>query len=412
MIQLSLKKQIDIPLILFEFGILWLCFTSFHLSFSLSKVIPLLISGSASVLLILPLSITRPDEFKFNKNNLIFVIVYLLICIYQISFAGQTTIYSIALFSTKFILGSIIIISSHSLKLKLLNTITFTLGVVLAISLFGWLLFLSNVPLPHYTTYDGKFYVHTNYYLFLLNGYPGRQLIPRFTSMFLEPGHLASTCALLLFINRYNLKRWENALMLIALLLSFSLAGYGLLIAGYGMHLITNSKRRVLHLTIFFLFVIAIVGITISASNTKNPVYTFIISRLEYDNSTGEIAGDNRYSSRFETHYSLFIESKDKFFGLGKLPEEDRWWINSAGWKRLLVTQGILGTVLIFLFYFIYFLNNRSLPGFELLALFIVSNMIRDHVLREYWLFMYIIAIQVLNPNALLYKKKLIESKT
>lgn len=400
-----LNKKIDIPFITFEIGILWFCFTSFHLSFSLSKVIPLFASSFVCLLLTLPLLISRPNLFIVSRSKFILIILLLIIYVYQIAFALPLNLIFIVSFTIKFFLGVIIIVAAPKIQIKLIDAFTRTLGIILAISLFGWLLYLIGVPLPHYTTYDGKFYVHTQFYLFQLNGYPGEQLIPRFTSMFLEPGHLAGTCLFLLFINRFNLKRWENVLMIIGILLSFSLAGYGLLLASYGFYLITYSQHKILYATIFSILIIITTVLLINVLSSENPVYKMILSRLEYDESSGDISGNNRYSTSFETHYSIFIKSNDKYLGVGKTPEEERWWINSAGWKRLIVTQGIIGTLLIFVFYLSLYIKNRSIPGLELLFLFILSNMIRDHVIREYWLYIYILSLPILKETYNNYKK-------
>ena len=78
---------------------------------------------------------------------------------------------------------------------------------IVAIGLFGWILYLFNVSLPHYIDLSDPYYVHTIYYLFNLNGLPEFQIVPRFSGSFLEPGHLGTMCVFLLYINRFNLRK-------------------------------------------------------------------------------------------------------------------------------------------------------------------------------------------------------------
>ena len=55
----------------------------------------------------------------------------------------------------------------------------------------------------------------------------------RFCGIFLEPGYLAALCSFLLFVDKYDLKKKENKILVLAVMVSLSLAGYIFLAVGY-----------------------------------------------------------------------------------------------------------------------------------------------------------------------------------
>lgn len=395
---------------LFAFSILLLMFQSFNLLFM--DYIPIIITYFMIFLGVSLYAFVNRKMFVFNKENFLIAVLFFIIIVYQLFFTLQLENRLLILIKgVSFFCSILIIVSIDSLKIKLLQCITRAIGIILAISLFGWVLYLLKIPMPHYTTYDGWFYTHTNYYLFRVGGSPYEAAFPRFCSMFLEPGHVATTCVFLLFANKFNMRKWELQLMLISILASFSLAGYVLLIIAGVAHTILFSKHKYLFLFVIISFLLGItILITTNINKENNVVYQLIISRLEYDESNDNIAGYNRYTKYFEANFNQYLKSSNKYTGLGKTPEDQQWWRNSSGWKRLLVTQGIIGTTLIAFLYVFLFKQHYSKVSLYMLIIVVIANLIRDHCMREIWLYIYIFALPALQitPQKQLQQKQLI----
>ena len=99
---------------------------------------------------------------------------------------------------------------------------------------------LPGIPMFHPASEESIFY---NQILNLkVIGWTGEET-SRFQSIFLEPGYMASLLSFLLYAVKYNFKRWENVVILVAIIVSFSLAGYIITFTGYTIYLLTNLLR-------------------------------------------------------------------------------------------------------------------------------------------------------------------------
>lgn len=392
---MATRSILGASFVFFEIGVLVFVFMSMNMSLTwpLARISITLFTFITTCFF---LFVQKRGVFKVTTSGINLCMFLGILCLYQLSFCVQFNLDSISRYICTFLVGSVIIVSTLKIKIKLLEIFSKSLGILLSVSLVGWVLFLSGVPLPHYTTYDGVFYTHTNYYFFLSDGYT-EELVPRFMGMFQEPGHLGTTCVFLLFVNRFNLKRWDCMIMFISILFSLSLAAYGLLIGGMILHMLIYSRHKIIYTTLLVTVLAGSAIFAISVDRGDNVVNQMIVSRLEITDD-GDIAGNNRYAEFFRYRYSRFIESKDRYFGIGNMYENlaRRWWNNSAGWRRLLVTNGIVGTVLVLLFYIFVLRKNYSRAGLALFILYVVANMIRDHVMKEYWLYIYLMAIPIL----------------
>lgn len=150
--------------------------------------------------------------------------------LYEILIISQSALLPLFVVFTTLICSIFLILLDNGTRVRLLYYVTLLTQVIVGISLVGWILFLLNIPLPHYYSDTDTYYTHTVYYLFLLNGVPELQLMPRFAGLFLEPGHLGTICCFLLYVENFNFKKLGNIVLLLGVLFSFSLAAYGLLL--------------------------------------------------------------------------------------------------------------------------------------------------------------------------------------
>lgn len=387
----------------FAIAALFVMFDSFHLQFV--RNIPALVIPLLGALIMGGYMLMHPLQFVKDESKRNLVIVFAIICVYQFLFCTERNATTIMLYIFTFLTGMTVIRLNDEYKIKLLEYISVSLGLILLFSIPGWIMYLLHIPMPHHTEYDGVFYTHTFYPTFTLNGYPYQNPISRFTSVFQEPGHLATTCVFLLFLNRFNLRKWYNVLFLVSDLMSLSLAGYGLLLLALGFYILIFSKYKKTAIVILVMLMALVTFLSLKINSGDNVIYEKIVSRLEYSEDKG-IAGNNRYSSNFESKYKKFVKSSDVYFGVGNLPRNKKWWHNSAGWKRAVVTNGVIGLILVCLFYYMNVRKYRHPACVAFFILWLVSNSIRDHVLKEYWLYLFICAMPLLSSYVPVRKRK------
>lgn len=301
------------------------------------------------------------------------------------------------------LMGSYILISCP-LRDKLYTYRVFMWSVVgiVSVALVAWILYLLGVPLPYYNDYSDNFYKYQIYYVFNINlsNYDFNMILPRFAGPFLEPGHLATIAIFMLFINRFDLRRIENIVLLLAVLFSLSLAGYGLLV---GAVLITlfNNRKFIAMLSIGVAFVL--IGIASQYfNNGDNPVYQLVVSRLELNENGDDIVGNNRSTGFFDLTYQKYLKTDKVWTGMGKRAfgkdskGSGNVTLGTAGYQRYFFVRGIIGTAAICIFLLFYWLRyfNRWTTGF--LIVYIVGNLIRDYPTEEIWMYTYLMGIPLL----------------
>ena len=240
---------------------------------------------------------------------------------------------------------------------KLRSLFTFLsklLGGMLVVSLSAFLLYLLGFPLPGRDAQYGEFYSFTNYYFFLLEDSTLWTIIPRFCSFCCEPSHIGGACAFLLFSQLGQWRKWYNLAMLATLFVTFSLAAYVYLV----VILFANVWIQHRHLARKLLLVLSLLGtslfVTFTYNGGDNLVHDLILLRLEIDD--GELAGDNRVTDDFDADYENFIQSgsfTEILFGRDiKILE-----FGSSGYKVFFYENGVIGILLLLLFYLSAFWN-------------------------------------------------------
>lgn len=182
----------------------------------------------------------------------------------------------------------------------------------------------------------------------------------RFHSVFLEPGYFGSMLSFMMFAIKYDFSKWYTKTLLVAQLVSLSLAGYILTFAGYVMYLISEGRsiKKIILLAILIPFVYIVAT---EYNNGDNYINNAIISRLQYDEEKG-ISGNNRTGSGTEFYYNQAVKSGEIWMGLGAERvkqinggssdsagyDEN---IRGAGYKVFFVTRGVICAIFFLLFY-------------------------------------------------------------
>jgi len=220
-------------------------------------------------------------------------------------------------------------------------------AVILAFSIAAFVLHLMGFPLPSKSVTFGEeaLYSYNNYYFFLLDDRFMSAIFPRFSSVFLEPGHMGTATVLLLMSQRGKWKKWYNVVLLTASVLSFSLAAYVFLV----VIVLLNSWIEKRHLWAkLAAFAVLIGGLTAFAylyHGGDNVFHDMILLRLEIED--GEMAGNNRVTDDFKTDFANYITSGDIVFGR----EMDARFAGNSGYRVFLYDHGLVGLLLLVLFY-------------------------------------------------------------
>ena len=182
----------------------------------------------------------------------------------------------------------------------------------------GIILFLISMfvfipgPIIQKGTADSYLFVNQIFQLIRVYGY---DFANRFQSVFLEPGYLAAMLSLLLFALKYDFSKWYNKVLLLALILSFSLAGYLVSRLGYVIYLVVDG-RSLKKIVLFSFLAIIAYNVSLTYNNGDNYINRMIIDRLEYDEEKG-IAGNNRTGDGTDFYYKQAVDNGRIWMGLG-----------------------------------------------------------------------------------------------
>lgn len=257
-------------------------------------------------------------------------------------------------------------------KKDLLRFVTKWFGIIIGISLGAYIVWLI-ISFPPFGILEKPFgYTnHLNFIFFIIP--KSHSLITRFSGPFIEPGHLGMIAVFIIYANNFNFKHNRYLwVILAAVLFSLSLAGYILLALAYLLHRGMGLKQ------ILGGMIIAI-GILYSVTNLwnngDNPVNEKIVERLSFDEEKG-ISGNNRNLYATETYFEKMVEDGSIVWGLGNEQSQilqERKVIGGAGITLYLIYNGIIGIILVLIYYSIIAwlgINRKFSIGFFILICF------------------------------------------
>ncbi len=235
--------------------------------------------------------------------------------------------------------------SKDRFKIALLDVFNKVFWWIIAISLFFWILFLVGVPLRYEFVVGGENYAFYNYYFFLKAAYV-LSLFPRFCSIFLEPGYVACFISFLLFIKKYDFRDWHNIVYLVALIMTFSVAGWILFFAGLIPYLSQRSRVRWAYIG----FVIIAIATYFYFSRDNDSVVGVMISeRVRFED--GSMVGYNRATTELEDYWkNHFWKSDNIWWGLGERYKTSFDFGSSVDLRAYIIRYGLIAALLYFLF--------------------------------------------------------------
>lgn len=343
--------------------------------------------------IIVPICFTVLHPHKRKQSNYIRIIITVIVCYLYFTFVNFS--FDAFLVNLTIIISIIsIVILPIEQKEKMLSYLATFLAICVGVSLVAWILYWSGFPMSYkYVQYD-EFH-NLQKFTFFTYSY-SLDIIPRFAGMFLEAGQLAEPCALMLFANGGSLKDWRNVVLLIGIILSFSLIGYGLVLLWYGYILL----RKNIYATIFCVGLLGSVAFVVyRAAEENNPLYLLILARLEYDEDN-LIAGNNRINEAADYEFHKLMRSSECLFGIGnKIGKSNDWTYNVSGYKKFIFHYGLVGFVLVILMVFCCYLKNKSHITFIYFLLAILAFIPRNLLHTPMWIFSVILGFFVIKAR-------------
>jgi len=281
-------------------------------------------------------------------------------------------------------------------KLVVYSTNLFAFIVGMSV-LFYILIFALNINMP-YTVIPylnaklSRDYVQTarNYIFLIRPNITGFIDFYRFQSIFAEPGHLGMISAFFLFINEYNFKKKETVIIFIGLLLSFSGAGYALLVLGFIIYQCTEKGKMVKRIMKIVpgVLLISLVVIIVNIRFRDDIFYRLILSRFEYDNEKG-IAGNNREEESFDEYFTnKFLGSHNIIWGI----RGNNRFMHTNSYRMYFMRYGLFGLISLALLYVSITFSVRSRLLVGMLLLYTASFLQRTYALWYIELFLFIAA--------------------
>ena len=285
--------------------------------------------------------------------------------------------------------------------MRLGDVLAQSMALLLVPSIICYFLYLADFPMPHYPiSMPDSNYSFENYRFFLLDDRFAMQLVPRFHAVFLEPAHLAIACVTLLLSQVGQWRRWYNIVLIVALIMSFSLAGYILMV--YVLLAASWMKGRAIVAKVVALVVALALGATFVAfyNDGDNLVNELILQRMEV-NDEGEMEGDNRVSDDFNKQFETFMQSDHVLTGMGYETFQRTAQGGNSGFRVFLYCNGFISLFLLLVFFAALLFTSHNTRGKVAMLLFHAISFIPHAIPLRLYLFLplYIVAFREVMPQ-------------
>lgn len=156
-------------------------------------------------------------------------------------------------------------------------------------------------------------------------------------------------------------------------LATFSLAAYGILFVLAFLNLWVQRKKIIGKLIGLTIFMSIVVTIGLTYNDGDNLFSNLILARMEVDEKTDNIVGNNRVTEGFEREFDSFMTSSDVFFGRS-MNEINKDEGGNSGYRVYIFENGLIGLLLVVIFYVYSFRHYQD--SRMLISAIIVSLMI------------------------------------
>lgn len=219
------------------------------------------------------------------------------------------------------------------------------------------------------------------YYNYLVSVLYVKEGSARLCSLFNEPGYFGTVIAILLCIEKLQLKEKGNIVFAIAGILTFSLGFYFTIVLYYILKKMHSPSKffLIILLAIIYLYVLPSVHTGISGIDE-------ILDRVQV--SDGKLNGDNRSNEYLDYLLATTFLGDSYLWGMGRGYCETMGIISVSSYKTYLVEYGVLGVGLLYGYYIIkafgYAKGNRN--AILLVLIFFINVYQRPNVFNLLYL--------------------------
>lgn len=257
---------------------------------------------------------------------------------------------------------------------RIILIITSVLGII-AYSSFFLHLGIPFTTVPYYGNNDGFLYI--DYGFAYIHANIGMVSL-RLCGLYNEPGFLGTFCALFLVADRVNLKHKGNFALIIAGVLTFSVAFFAILSIGITYYVIKSRRAKVVFVIVALLAVYFIPRI--ATTDFENEAVGHFFERFDKDNANN---GMGRTGDSFDAVYKDFLEGPavEVLFGKGTgclVLVQDKGF---ASYKSYILQYGFIGAFFLWLFllYVALLYANKNRECLVFIVCFFISIIQRPH---------------------------------
>lgn len=246
---------------------------------------------------------------------------------------------------------------------KIYLVITSVLGII-AFADFVTGGHLPNEIVDYYADYEDTFYVN---YHFAYLGMKGDGI--RLCGLFNEPGYFGTFIALYLVMDEIRLKKISNIILLIAGILTFSMACLIILALGSLFFIIKNKHYYVAAAVVLIILTLPF----LKDIQFENESAKVLSTRVENILDGTETIMGRRTDANFEQIERRFEEDNHILFGYGTGYSSKKGAYDTSSYKRNVVEWGYLGFGLVFLFLLFLVSSETKLNGSILFFILCIS---------------------------------------
>lgn len=222
----------------------------------------------------------------------------------------------------------------------------------------------------------------------------------RFCALYDEPGVVGTIAGMILLIERFDFRKWQNIALLIMAVMSFSMY-FVVICVGY-IFLYGRLQYKVL---VSSLLVVAVILLW------DNEILYELIFRRFTLNADGQFVGNTRDNDYFSSWYEYFRKTPAYFTGLGPGMGAE---MNEGGcsYKQVIVDYGVIYFILYVLSFYILSKKHLRLIGdFALYSLLFISTLYqRPFIGNIAYVFFFIVGASVVRNKSLELKESRNES--
>lgn len=260
-------------------------------------------------------------------------------------------------------------------------------------------LYLIGIPPIQHVDYYGE-KLGGYYYNYLVSVLYVKDGAARLCALFNEPGYFGTIIAILLCIERIQLKKIENIVFVIAGMLTFSLGFYFTIVLYYVFKNLRSPSKIILIITLAIVYLYILPSVHTGIDGVDE-----ILNRIQF--SDGKLNGDNRSSEYLDNLLAATFLSNSYWWGMGRGFSEAMGVISVSSYKTYLIEYGVLGFCLLYVYYIIqacrYAKGNHN--AILLVIVFFINVYQRPNVFNMIYLVMLFGGISYIKKQTQVIKK-------